>query len=234
MSSTSASLEHRGPSLFAVGLVYLVLSLAALASFLLGGGPYPSPFDAGSVIWFPQHEATTRLFAFFMLGASVPLGIFAATAVSRMRFFGVRAAGVDIAFFGGVAASVLTAVGALVTWVLAYAPGVAAHSVHVFAFATGGIGATVALGVLLAGLALAAGLAGLLPRWVMWLGLAGAALCALGSLTILVNELAPLLAIARLLAFVFILAAGSALPRTRRPSEAPAARTSEWLVPETP
>ena len=68
----------------------------------------------------------------------------------------------------------------------------------------------------------------------MWLGLTGAALLELSSLTILVNEVAPLVPIARVLAFVFILAVGAALPRSRRPSEAPAARTSEWLVAETP
>lgn len=65
---------------------------------------YPStahekaPFDAGSVIWFPQHDGATRLFAFLQLGAAVTLGIFVATAVSRLRFLGVRVAGVDIAF----------------------------------------------------------------------------------------------------------------------------------------
>ena len=234
MSSLDASLEHRGPPLFAVGLVYLALSLAGLLSFLLGGGPYPSPFDAGSVIWFPQHEPETRLFAFFMLGASVPLGIFAATAISRLRFFGVRAAGVDIAFFGGIAASILTAVGALVVWVLAYAPGVAAHSFHAFAFAVGGLGATIALGIFLAGVSVAAGVARLIPRWITGLGILGAVLCELGSLTLLVKELAILLPVARVLAFIWILAVGAALPRRRRPSEAPASRTAEWLVPETP
>ena len=234
MSSTPVSLEHRGPSLFAVGLVYLGLSAAGLLAALLAGGPYPSPFDAGSVIWFPQHEGATRLFAFFMLGASVPLGIFAATAVSRLRFLGVRVAGVDIALFGGAAASLLTAIGALVAWVLAYAPGVAAHSLHVFAFAAGGVGATVALGIFLAGVSLAAGLAGLLPRWLVALGLVGAAICELASLTLLVNEVAVLLPLARLLAFVWIVAVGAALPRTRRPSEAPASRPARWLAHEAP
>ena len=234
MSSTPASLEHRGPSLFAVGLVYLGLSVAGLLAGLLAGGPYPSPFDAGSVIWFPLHEGATRLFAFFMFGASVPLGIFAATAVSRLRFLGVRVAGVDIAFFGGVAASILTAIGALLAWVLAYAPGVAAHSFHVLAFAVGGVGATVALGIFLAGLSVSAGLAGLLPRWLMVLGLVGAAICELGSLTLVVNFAAVLLPLARLLAFVWIVAIAAVLPRSRRPSETPAARPAGWLVSESP
>jgi len=38
------------------------------------------------------------------------LGVFAATATSRLAFLGVRAAGVQIALLGGVAASVFTAV----------------------------------------------------------------------------------------------------------------------------
>jgi len=234
MPYTPAHLEHRGPSLLWVALVYLGLSVGALLGVLLAGAPYPSPFDAGSVLWFPQHQGTTRLFAFLMLGASVPLGIFTATTVSRLRFLGVRVAGVDIAFFGGAAASIFTALGALLAWVLAYAPGVAAHSLHVLAFALGGVGATVALGIFLAGGSLAAGLAGLVPRWLMWLGLVGAALCEIGSLTVLLNEVAYLLPLARLVAFVWIVALGASLPKTRHPSDATASRQPGWLVPETP
>ena len=234
MSSTPASLEHRGPPLFAVGLVYLGLSAAGLLAALLAGGPYPSPFDAGSVIWFPQHAGATRLFAFFMLGASVSLGIFGAAATSRLRFLGLRVAGVEIALFGGITASILTALGALVAWVLAYAPGVAAHSFHALAFALGGVGASVALGIFLAGVSVAAGVVRLLPRWLMWLGLAGAALCEIGSLSLLVNGVAYLLPVARLLAFVWIVAVGAALPRTRHLSGAAAPRSSGLLVPETP
>jgi hypothetical protein len=35
------------------------------------------------------------------VGAAVPLGIFTATVASRLRFAGIRAAGNDIASFGG-------------------------------------------------------------------------------------------------------------------------------------
>jgi hypothetical protein len=233
MVSTAVDLEHRGPSLLAVALVYLVLSLASLVPFVLApGGPLPSPFDAGSVIWFPQHEGATRLFALLQLGASVPLGIFAAAAVSRLRFLGVRAAGVEMAFLGGIAASILAAFAAIVAWVLAYAPGVAAHSFHVLAFGAGGVGVTVALGVFLAGISIAAGLSGLIPRWLQWLGLAAALLSGICSLTLLVNEIAYLIPITRVAFIVWILGVGATLP-TGRPSDV-AARRSGALVPETP
>ena len=38
---------------------------------------------------------------FLQIGALIPLGIFAATIVSRLRFLGVDAAGPNIALFGG-------------------------------------------------------------------------------------------------------------------------------------
>src|SRR5262249_25575003 len=135
MVSSAADLEsgsgHKGPSLFVVALVYVVLSLASLIPFLLAGGPLPSPFDAGSVIWSPHPEGATPFFASLQLAAGVPLGIFAATAVSRLRFLGVRVAGVDIAFFGGIAASIFTALASCLAFVLAWAPSVAAHAFHV-------------------------------------------------------------------------------------------------------
>jgi hypothetical protein len=38
---------------------------------------------------------------FLQIGALIPLGIFAATIVSRLRFLGIDAAGPNIALFGG-------------------------------------------------------------------------------------------------------------------------------------
>lgn len=234
ITTPSADLGHKGPSLLGVAIVHLILCLASLVPFVLASGPLPSPFDAGSVIWFPQHDGATRLFAFLQLGASVTLGIFVATAVSRLRFLGVRVAGVDIAFFGGATASILMALAALTAWILAFAPGVAAHTFHVFTFAAGGVGVAVGLGLFLAGISLAAGLNGLIPKWLQWLGLVAAALSEISSLTLLVNEIAYLLPVARLAAFIWIAGVGATLPRARRPADAAAPRAAEWLVPQAP
>jgi hypothetical protein len=63
----------------------------------------------------------------------------------------------------------------LIQWVLA-SPGVADVSTNtrllqLLAFATGGPGHVVPLGLLLAGASLSGGLTRMLPRWVMWFGL---------------------------------------------------------------
>lgn len=96
-----------------------------------------------------------RVVSFLQFGASIPLGLFAATVVSRLLFHRVNAAGVRIAQFGGTAASIVLGVSSLATWVLSQ-PGVATEkgalrAVELLAFATGGFGNAAATGLLLAG-----------------------------------------------------------------------------------
>jgi hypothetical protein len=53
-------------------------------------------------------------------GAAVPLGVFTATIVSRLRFLGVKAAGAYIALFGGFGAAFATASNATVLWTISH------------------------------------------------------------------------------------------------------------------
>ena len=46
--------------------------------------------------YFQLHSRAVLLGAFFQFGAAVPLGIFTATIVSRLRFLGVKAAGAEL------------------------------------------------------------------------------------------------------------------------------------------
>ncbi|HMI86639.1 MAG TPA: hypothetical protein VK550_21245, partial [Polyangiaceae bacterium] len=127
--------RHRGPSLLAVSIVFALLFVGSIVgSIAVGGGEhYPSPYQAEALssIYFTEHANAVRLSAFLAFGAAVPLGIFTATAVSRLRFLGVKVAGCDIAFFGGLAASVMAALAALVMWTISWPEIAASPTVHV-------------------------------------------------------------------------------------------------------
>ena len=218
MSTTTGRLRHRGPSLVAVGTIFAVLFLAnlVLVTVLAGGEHFPSPFATDAVDWFSRHRTAVLAGAFLQFGASIPLGIYTATIVSRMQFFGLRVAGVQIALFGGLSASFFLAVSALVQWVLAQegiaVSPVAARTLHHLAFATGGFGHVVPLGLLLAGIAATAGLTGRLPRWMMVFGFVVAAIAELSTLGLVFPAAMLLLPLARFPALVWIVCAGALLP----------------------
>src|SRR3989442_745257 len=159
-------MDPRGPGSGALAIPFVALFLASLilGTVLAGGEHFPSPFgpEGLSSAYFSQHATAVTVSAFLQFGAAIPLGIYTATAVSRLQFFGLRVAGVFIALFGGLAASFFLALSALTQWVLAQA-GVAGSAgatrvLHWFAFATGGPGHVVPLGLLLAGISVTAGL----------------------------------------------------------------------------
>jgi hypothetical protein len=192
-----------------------------VTAILTRGGHIPSPFGPAGAArsFFAEHANAVRLNAFLQLGAAIPLGLFTATAVSRLRFLGVNVAGVDIAFFGGVAAAAFSMLSALVQWTIA-ASGVAAaggdlHAFHVLFFALGGPGHVAASGLLVAGISISGGLSRVLPRWVMWFGIAIAAVAETSTLTIVTPAAAYLLPLARIPAFAWLICAGALLPRSR-------------------
>jgi hypothetical protein len=221
-----AGARHRGPSLVAVASVYTALFLASLVvSTALAGEHFPSPFqpEALSLAYFARHADAVRVGAFLQFGAAIPLGIFAATVVSRLRFLGVNVAGGFIALFGGLGASIFLAISALVEWVLSQLGGTAVEAavraLHLLAFATGGTGHVVMAGLLVAGVSVAGGLSKLLPRWLMWFGLVVAALAELASLSLVFVPATFLLPLARFSAFVWMIGVGVLLPKTRTPGQ---------------
>ena len=148
-----------GPHPGAVGLVSLVLlvgSLVAMAA-LSGGGTITSPFGDTSTVagFFAEHGFAVRLAAMLQLGSSIPLGIYTATVYARQQRLGIRVPGPAIGLFGGVAAAVLLAVSATITWAQGQ-PVVSAqteftHALSYLSFATGGFAHVLGLGLLVAG-----------------------------------------------------------------------------------
>ena len=78
-----------------------------------------APASGNGEVSVPAYASSAVLpGAFLQFGASIPLGIYTAPIVSRLQFLGLRTAGVHIALFGGLSASVFLAVSALIQWAL--------------------------------------------------------------------------------------------------------------------
>lgn len=221
--------RHRAPPLMPVAIVHVLLFFAALLSVaaFAGGERYPSPFDGADAIlrFFATRGAQVRAGGFFLFGAAIPLAIFSATASSRLRFLGVRAAGETIALVGGVGASFALAASGLCSWALSVVGGLpdgaaAVRALHLVAFALGGPAAVVLSGLLVAGVAVTSGFARLLPRWLVWSGVAVAFVAELSWLVLLVPATTVLLPLARFPGLAWLVAAGAMLPRSRLGGEA--------------
>jgi len=188
IESPGSSKKHPGPNLLFLTIVYLALLIAGGSTV---SAAFHIPLDSAqkAVGFVSDHSWAIKWGSFCELGSAIPLGIFIATSVSRLRFLGVRAAGESIAFMGGIAAVVMLIFSGLCTWSLTR-PGIAEESgavraLQALGFVGGGPGFAVPLGLFLAGVSLSAGLAKLMPRWLMWSGLAIALACELASLTLL-------------------------------------------------
>ncbi len=230
--------RHPSPPLLVVAIIYTLLFAGSLGlSSWMAGTHYPSPFGAPLLAsrYFAEHADAVRVGAFLQFGAAIPLGIFTATAVSRLRFLGTEVAGITIALFGGIGASLMLAASALVGWVLSQ-PGAAEagstlHALHLLAFATGGPGHVVLLGLLVAGVSVSGGVMHLLPRWLMVFGLAIAVCAELSVVSLVAPPLSFLLPLARFPALVWLIAVGVLLPKSRKARARPANAPESSVTP---
>ena len=224
IATTRDGARHPSPPLVVLAVVSTAVFLASLVLTVLltAGEHFPSPFaqSASAFDFFSRHPLAVRWSAFLQLGAAVPLGLFAATVASRLHFLGVRAAGVTIALFGGIAAAVFLGLSAAVQWTLSWpdvlaAPGLA-RALHLLAFAAGGPAHVMAVGILLAGVSVTGGLHRLLPRWMMASGLVLAAIAELSWVCLVLPSASYLLPLARFPGFAWLIVAGALLPDRRK------------------
>src|SRR5579872_3188204 len=224
MSSASVSVpppqvRHQGPPLGMLAVVWTVLFCAGLAAVLAGTPRFPRPEEPASAVtaFFLARTNAVIVCSWLQFGSSIVLGILTASAINQMRFLGVRAAGVNIALFGGFTASMLGVVAALAMWTLTR-PGIAndaslASALYSLDFGLGGVGYSVPLGLLIAGLAITAGFSRLLPKWIVVSGIVVAVFGEVSSLTLIVPKLVVLIPLTRFPGFLWLIAAGFALPR---------------------
>jgi hypothetical protein len=224
MSETSTRRQqHSGPPLGVLAVVSTALFLIGLfVAAALAGRFMPAPTAPARTIqeYFTTNRSAVRVAALFQFGAAVPLAIYAATVSARLHNLGIRAPGATIALVGGVLSSTMLALAGLTGWVLSRADvvhdGTVTRALQDFSYMTGGPGNVVFLGLLLAGVAVPAFFARLLPRPMVAVGIVLAIVAELSTLSIITDGAGYLLPIARFPALVWLIAAGFLLPRTRR------------------
>jgi len=222
IKSPKATNVHRGPNLGALAVVFAVLfnlGLYFVISFSAIAPHFPGPWESAQTImdYFQDHSHDVLMCAFFQLGSAIPLGLFTATVVSRLRFLGSTAAGVHIALFGGFMAALDVALSSLVLWMMSY-PGIAQdgaviRAMYYLVFAVGGVGYSMPLGLLIAGVSVPAGFMRLLPKWLVAVGIILAIFGELSWISLVFPKTLFLIPLTRFPGFIWLICAGSLLPK---------------------
>lgn len=204
-------------------ILLLALMVAYVALMIAGGMnvkiSFQVPHDtAGAVAFVTQHSWAIRLGSCLELFSAIPLGVFMALSIDRIRWLGHRHAGETIATLGGIATPMMLAGTAMATWSLTR-PGVAAAPgavavLKAIGFDAGGPGFAVFIGLFVAGVSIVAGRYHLIPCWLLWLGIVVAAAGELSALTLLNFTAGYFIPVARFLSIVWMLGLALKLPAT--------------------
>jgi len=204
-----------------LSLISLGLLFGGLAIGIAVGGVMPLPYGPAAAVqaYVRAQPVAVQVIATAAFGSAVPLAIYAATASARLRQLGVTAPGATIALTGGTLAAGALGLTGLLAWTLSR-PEIGADStlvraVYYLVFLVGGPGHIVALGLLVAGMAVPRLMLGLTPRTVAWVGVVIAVLAELATLVLVWPELGVILPIARISALVWLVIAGALLPLRR-------------------
>lgn len=215
-------IRHQGPPPGVLATIYTVLFCTGLyfVTQFSAKPHFHGPWEPVSTLmaFFQARSEAVLLCSFFHFGAAIALGLFTATIVNQMRFLGVRAAGVNIAMFGGFATVFSMFVSAFTLWTLAQ-HGVAqdaavTEAFYYFGFAAGGPGFSVPLGLLIAGISVPSMFMKLLPKWVAVSGIVLGAIGELSWLNLVIPKVVFLVPLTRFPAFIWLMAAGFLLPAT--------------------
>jgi len=213
--------RHAGPNLLLLVLVYAGFMVAG-GSKLVAAFRFPHDSAEKAIAYLAQNAWYIQWGSFCELASAIPLGLFIATTVSRLRFLGVRAAGESIAFLGGIGVTVMLILSALASWSLTR-PGIAetvgaVPALQAISFAAGGPGFAVLFGLFIAGVSISAGISRLMPRWLMWLGILVAIACELASLSLLNFKAAYFIPVGRFVGLVWMIGVSLTLPVSITPS----------------
>jgi hypothetical protein len=216
--------SHRGPHTGMLALIFTILFIVGLSyviSFTAGAPHFPSPWEsAGTIVaYFQNHAHDVLMCAFFQFASSIPLGILTVTLLSRLQFFGIRATGPYIGLFGGLLTTFTLALSGLTLWVMAF-PGIAQdaavlRALYYLDFAIGGVGYSVPMGLLIAGVAVPAGFMKLLPKWLVWPGIVLALIGEASCLSLIFPKLVMLIPLTRFPGFIWLILVGFVLPRSK-------------------
>jgi hypothetical protein len=218
--------QHKGPHPGMLAILYMVLFCAGLYPVTLFYRlPYwPGPWESASTIvpFFQTQGPRVVLCIFLQLGAMICLGLFTATVVSRLHFLGARAAGIYIALFGGFMVVFDSMAGTMATWAMVHPsvspyPGVVI-ALYYIGYGLGGPGFSIPMGLLIAGITITSAFMRVLPKWVIVFGLILAAAGELSWLHLIVYpKLLFLIPLTRFPGFLWLIAVGFLLPKSRKP-----------------
>jgi hypothetical protein len=225
-TSTAQIRRHASPPLGILAIAYTVLFCAGLYPVTMFGGMpyYPGPWEPIQTItaFFQARPNAVLLCTFLQFGSAIPLGIFTASAVSRLKFLGVKAAGADIALFGGFATAISMMIGSSLLSTMtrpniSHSP-IAVEALYYVGYGIGGPGFSVPFGLLIAGLSVPVLFRRLTARWIPIAGLVIAACGELSWLNIMFPKALPLIPLTRFPGFLWLIALGFALPTTTTPA----------------
>lgn len=217
----AADRRHYGPRLALVASVCIALLFGGVAIGVGLGGVMPLPYGPVAAVqqYVRGQPLAVQVLAVAVFASSVPLAVYAATASAQLHQLGVGAPAATIALAGGLLAAGALGLTGLVGWTLSR-PGISGdtavvRALYLLAFLIGGPGHIVALGLLVAGMAVPCLILGLLPRPLALVGLVIAALSELTTLVLIWPILGPILPAARVSALAWLLVAGARLPLRR-------------------
>ncbi|MGC2398348.1 MAG: hypothetical protein WA510_01130, partial [Acidobacteriaceae bacterium] len=197
--------------LFASGLV--------AAALLRHGSAYVTPFAPAEQIraFCAQSPTALRVGNFFLLGSAVPLGIFTVTVVSLLQYLGVRAAGTQIAQFGGLTAAFSLFLSGMTGWILSVSEVTVSASVVkamlFFSFLSGGAMYAIGFGLLAAGVSITCYFMRLLPRWMTVFGMLIAVAGELSWFSLITYPANFFIPVTRFAGFLWMLLASLALTK---------------------
>ncbi|OBH90635.1 hypothetical protein [Mycobacterium sp. E2733] len=209
-----------GTTLLLLSVLCVALLSGGIAVGVALGGVMPLPYGpvAAVAAYVRAQPAAVRVIAVATFASSVPLAAYAATVSVRLRRLGA-AGPAAIALPGGTLAAGALGLCGLLAWPLSR-PEVAAdttlvRALYLLVFLVGGPGHIVALGLLVAGIAVSGLSRGVLPSPVAWAGLGVAALAEVATAVLIWPDLGGILPVARVLALSWLVLAGALLPLPR-------------------
>lgn len=232
-----ATPRFRGPSLLLAATAHILVFASGMVAgaILRHGAPFVSPFAPAESLreFFAHSPAAARVSNFFLFGSAVPFGIFTVTAVSRLKFMGVRAAGTYIALFGGLAAAMALFLSGMAGWILSVPEVVVSaplvKAIAFFNFLSGGVFYAVGFGLLAAGVSVTGYFSRLLPRWLVALGIILAITGELSSFSLIAYPANFFIPVTRFVGFVWMLMVAVVLTKGtmagRTPGEALSSQT---------
>ena len=216
--------KHRGPHPGVVASVFAFLFITGLSFVVSMNGRqpfFPGPWESAETIatYFQNNPKDVLWCAFFQFGSAIPLGIFTATMTSRIRFLGGRVAGVDIAMFGGWFTAFSIVVSSMILWTMSY-PGIASdvnvlRALYYLSFGIGGVGYSVPLGLLIAGISVTSFFMKTLPKWLTITGFVLAMVGEVSFFTLVNESFLPLIPLTRFPGFIWLIIAGFKLPNAK-------------------